>query len=253
MSHIAEECLKNILKQYENGLYAEAIEVFDHAFQINSNELTPLNTEKSEIYGQPILINADDIMGLLSKAILTNSMTAGAYYFRGEVNLNLNRNNEAINDLNMSIQIDPKNVELYAVRGYYNHIIGDIEAAISDYSKAIQMDSENAYSYYHLGSISADRKDYKRAISNFCKVIEIFPKDTDAYLSRAIAFNNLGESYSSLLDLNCFFYFASRSDFFQNTQAIFRLHYIYPSPYLLYRTLEKLPTILSISTPYTPS
>lgn len=251
MSHIAEECLKNILKQYENGLHAEAIEVFDYAFQIDSNELPPLDTGKSKIHGQPILINADDIMGLLSKAILTNSMTAGAYYFRGEVNLN--RNNEAINDLNMSIQIDPKNVELYAVRGYYNHITGDIEAAISDYSKAIQMDSENAYSYYHLGLISADRKDYKRAISNFCKVIEIFPKHTDAYLSRAIAFNNLGESYSSLLDLNCFFYFASRSDFFQNTQAIFRLHYIYPSPYLLYRTLEKLPTILGNSTLSTPS
>ena len=57
MEHTAEEWLQIILKKQEDGLYAEAIEIFDHVFQIDLKDTrsfvklddTKLNLNKSPI------------------------------------------------------------------------------------------------------------------------------------------------------------------------------------------------------------
>src|SRR5690606_31508835 len=60
---------------------------------------------------------------------------------------------EALNDLDIAVDIDKENPYRYASRAFIKDKAGDYQGAIADYSKAIYLDPEDAISYNNRGLI----------------------------------------------------------------------------------------------------
>lgn len=73
------------------------------------------------------------------------------YYERAMAYLHLEKNEEALQDLNHAQQLDPENPFRYSSRAYIKDKMGDSEGAIEDYKMAIRLDPEDAIAHNNLG------------------------------------------------------------------------------------------------------
>lgn len=80
----------------------------------------------------------------LSKAIATGIMDARYYYTRGIVNSALGKTELALDDLAMSLDINPNQPDLYVERARLRLDLGDTEGACHDWKKALEMGNAKA-------------------------------------------------------------------------------------------------------------
>lgn len=90
----------------------------------------------------------------LTKAISTGRMDARYYYERGKVRLNLEETATALDDLAMSLDINPNQPDLYMERAQIRLDLGDGEGACHDWKRAMEMGNKKApdllYKYCRL-------------------------------------------------------------------------------------------------------
>jgi tetratricopeptide (TPR) repeat protein len=73
---------------------------------------------------------------------------AFAYYNRGNANKNQKRGDQAIEDYNAALCLDPGNASAYLGRGIAFASRGDFETAVADFSDAIRIDGALAAPMY---------------------------------------------------------------------------------------------------------
>ena len=73
--------------------------------------------------------------------------------------------------------------------------------ALNDFNKAIALNPENEEIHFHRGNVYDALGNNKKAVSNFNKAIKLNPLYVDAYLSRAFAYNNLGQANQAINDI----------------------------------------------------
>lgn len=73
------------------------------------------------------------------------------FSYRGAVLLNLKRKQEALNDFNKSVSLQPDYSYRYSSRAFAKDAMGDLTGAIADYEKAIELDPEDAIAHNNLG------------------------------------------------------------------------------------------------------
>jgi tetratricopeptide (TPR) repeat protein len=81
----------------------------------------------------------------------TTSDDAFAYYNRGNANKNQKRNDQAIEDYNNALRLNPNNAEAFLGRGIAFASRSDFETAIADFTDAIRIDSNLAAAYVFRG------------------------------------------------------------------------------------------------------
>ena len=123
-----------------------------------------------------------------------------AYYNRGISYFYLGQDQTAINDYTKAIQLNPDDADAYNNRGVSYENLGQYQTAINDYTKAIQLDPYDASAYYNRGiSYSALGQD-QTAINDYTKAIQLDPYDAGAYYRRGIAYRNLGQYQTANAD-----------------------------------------------------
>ena len=141
-----------------------------------------------------------------SKIIEITNNDPGVYTYLDRANnyIKQKKFDLALLDLNKAIIYDPTNPDTYNSRGYfYQFTLEKNDKALEDYNKAISIDNEYLPSYYNRGLIFGGSDNPEKAISDFTKVIEKSDEqDADAYYYRGMAFKDLGDFNSALLDLN---------------------------------------------------
>ncbi len=80
----------------------------------------------------------------LTRAIDSGTLDARYYYERGVLRCRNNKVGEGLDDLAMSLDINPKQPELYLVRGEFRLEAGDHEGACHDWRKAFEMGNGRA-------------------------------------------------------------------------------------------------------------
>ncbi len=130
----------------------------------------------------------------------TISIAVEEYIERGLVLVDGGRYEEAIQEFNKAIEIDPNNPEIYFYRGNTYADKGDSDKAIDDFTKAIQLDPTNANAYYNRGISYSDKRDLDRAIADYSKTIELDPSYAFAYYNRGLAYGNKGEPDKAIAD-----------------------------------------------------
>ncbi len=113
---------------------------------------------------------------------------ASAYISRGLAKLEEKSYDQAIEDFNEAIRLDPKDALAYNNRGLAWLAKESYDQAIEDFNEAIRLDPKDASAYSSRGWAFLAKKDYDRAIEDFDKAIRLDPKDASAYSSRGSAF-----------------------------------------------------------------
>jgi len=80
--------------------------------------------------------------------IVENMKNAFDYYKKGLDHGKLEKYQEAIENFNKAIELDPNSVAFYFARGDVYEILKKYEEAINDYDKAIKLEPNNSYFYY---------------------------------------------------------------------------------------------------------
>lgn len=112
------------------------------------NELEELGIGSSELHYQAGLKvqhkYPDQALAYFSRAIDSGTMDARYYYRRGILKCNHSQVESGLDDLAMSLDIDPNQPELYVSRGELRQALGDMTGACHDWKKALQMGSAKA-------------------------------------------------------------------------------------------------------------
>ena len=80
---------------------------------------------------------------------------------RGVCYLHLNQKKNCLDDLHLSLKLQPDYSYRYASLAYAKDFFGDIDGAIEAYEKAIQLDPEDAVAYNNLGLLQ-EKKGYQQ-------------------------------------------------------------------------------------------
>jgi Flp pilus assembly protein TadD len=99
----------------------------------------------------------------------------------------------ALQDCNDAIRIDPKNASAYSHRGLAYQFLGDVTNAMKDFNDAIDLDPKYARAYKNRGNLFLLKGNFELAIADFTEAFRLDPYDAAAYLGRGIARNSSGE------------------------------------------------------------
>jgi lipoprotein NlpI len=157
------------------------------------------------------------------------------YYFRGLAFLNTDQFDNAIEDFDRAIALDPyfrdaflnrgtafekkgmldkaiesfdKAIELgpsyeaYFNRGITFEKMGLLDKAISDYDKAIAIDPSRYEAYHAGGKLYGKTGSFDKAIAYFSKYIAINPKHAESYNNRGLSYAYIGQDERALEDFS---------------------------------------------------
>ncbi|MDR1858907.1 MAG: tetratricopeptide repeat protein [Treponema sp.] len=153
-----------------------------------------------------------DAIKFLDNRINETSNFLEAYLIRGELYLEMENFQQALDDLEKVIRIDPNIAESYFSRGMiYARLGGNVNKALDDFSKAIELyDAEScvcleyAEAYVNRGNMYLKLKNYQQAINDCTKAIEELSMDdrVEPYYNRGLAYMKIGEVSKAFDDYN---------------------------------------------------
>jgi len=163
----------------------------------------------------------DNLVLQFNERIRQSSKNAANYLYRGLFKLNLNQFQEAINDLNMTLSLDERNLMAYFLRANARYqMIETIETLrkvnhqtslsntlpntfdkktqtnqtyleafyeiMTDYSVVLYMNPNFFFAYYNRGNIYCKNEKFGQAIDEYSKAISIEPDFAEAYYNRGL-------------------------------------------------------------------
>ena len=135
-------------------------------------------------------------------AIYLNPDHAEAHNNRGNAKYKLGRYDAAIDDYDTAIYLNPDHVDTYNNRGKAKHNLGRYDAAIDDYNIAILQNSDYADAYNNRGRAKYKLGRYDAAIDDYNIAILQNSDHAEAYNNRGRAKYKLGRYDAAIDDYN---------------------------------------------------
>ena len=91
---------------------------------------------------------------------------------------------EAINNYNKAIGLNPQSANAYNNRGTAHHALEQYQEAINDHNKVIELDpqSANAYTYNNRGTAHHALKQHQEAVNDYDEAIKLNPQHAERIL-----------------------------------------------------------------------
>tara|TARA_B100000700_G_scaffold68865_1_gene76258 strand:- start:964 stop:2457 length:1494 start_codon:yes stop_codon:yes gene_type:complete len=105
------------------------------------------------------------------------------YYFRSQAKELLGQRKDAIDDLDIAIEINPDRFICFYNRGKMKLDSKDYQGAINDFDKAIEIDPKNYHCYHARGSAKAVTDDPKGGCIDFKKAALLGDKEIEEWLN----------------------------------------------------------------------
>jgi tetratricopeptide (TPR) repeat protein len=141
-----------------------------------------------------------EMIDLLNRSILEESTSPELYFFRGIAWMQLQRFDEAIDDLTKAIDLRPDYFRAWQNRGLAWSNRRKYDKAVRDLNHAIGLRPNHSSTYRHLGFALLQTKDYDQAVEVFNKAIELEPEEYDHYHHRGSAWRKKGEYQRAIAD-----------------------------------------------------
>lgn len=100
-------------------------------------------------------------------------VTAAFYLQREQAEMQCRMYQQAIDDINKAVEMEPGNAELHVEKGAVHMRVGQTGEAVSALEKAISLDPKNGAAYRMLGYCMVQQKKEKEACSHFAKAKEL--------------------------------------------------------------------------------
>ena len=140
-----------------------------------------------------------------TKAIELKPNSSDAYFERSETYGDDDKFREGWNNdynkyLDLEIEHNPTNSELYYKRALFNELPNGFKETIYDYTRAIEFNPNYIEAYIGLiQSKWSQTEDIQGAIQDCTKLIEIYPKDSKYYYEKRAEFEEYLENYAEAL------------------------------------------------------
>ena len=144
----------------------------------------------------------DEALDDLNRAIELDPSRAWAIAYRGESYRLTGRYDEALDDLNRAIELDPSHAAVIASRGQTYQAMERYDEALAEYNRAVELDPSNAWAFISRGSIYEAMGRYVEALADNDRAIELDPSDGAVIASRGQTFRLAGRYDEALVDLN---------------------------------------------------
>jgi tetratricopeptide (TPR) repeat protein len=122
--------------------------------------------------------------------------------WRGETYRLMKRYEEALQDFNYAIELDPKYAWAIALRGETYRLMNRYEEALQDFDRAIELDPKSAWKIASRGQTYQAMKRYEEALQDFDRAIELDPKDAWAIASRGKTYRLMNRYEEALQDFD---------------------------------------------------
>jgi tetratricopeptide (TPR) repeat protein len=133
--------------------------------------------------------------------ILTSSLSAQnakKYFKTGNDYLKENRFEQAIQNYNRALKMEPDYEDVYLVRAQAFEKLGQTQQAADDYIKATRFFEKETDVFYHAGRLLYELGEYQRALSYLDKAIDIKSKNLEAVQLKVLVYIDLNDYYKAL-------------------------------------------------------
>lgn len=152
------------------------------------------NNSKSTFEELPV----EEQLKVLNINIENHPKDASLYATRGDILLQLNRVNEAINDYKQATDLEPKNESYQMKLGDAYFANGDVEHSYQTFETVISHNQDNTEAYLKLGEIAFYSRDYDRAIENLGKVTAKDPDNRTALFMKGFICKETGDTTNAV-------------------------------------------------------
>jgi tetratricopeptide (TPR) repeat protein len=125
---------------------------------------------------------------------------AVVYSNRGTAHLNMEEYDQAIQNYDKAIELNPNLAIAYNNRGNAYEDKGEYDRAIQDYDKAIELNPNLAIVYNCRGNVYVDKGKYDQAIQDYNKAIELDPENAEFYTNNRKLAEKLKKVYKKIAD-----------------------------------------------------
>lgn len=98
---------------------------------------------------------------------------------RATIFMYLKRKEEAFEDLDLAIYLQPDNPYRYSSRAYVKDFFGDVSGAIEDYEKCLEIDPEDVIAHNNLGLLIEKQGNMKKAQRHFQTADDLLKQNPD--------------------------------------------------------------------------
>jgi tetratricopeptide (TPR) repeat protein len=142
----------------------------------------------------------EETIRLITNYLDISEGDADVYHRRGRAYLFLDKLNEAFNDFEKSISLNPLMAASYVGRGnVYGHR-KEYAKALIEFEKAFEIDPTSSIVIGNMGLVFEKLGDKKKAMEYYTKSIGIDPKNYGAYANRGTLYIELGQYSEALAD-----------------------------------------------------
>jgi len=113
----------------------------------------------------------------------------------------MERYEEALQDFNQAIELDPKDTWALTLRGLTYQSMERYEEALLDFNQAIEIDPEYVWTIGERGETYLLIGKYEEALNDFNRMVELDAEDDLSLYNRAIAHQTLGHIEQARIDL----------------------------------------------------
>lgn len=124
-----------------------------------------------------------------------------AYRQRADIYLKLGNEVAALNDFQLALKADPKDIETYYERAEYYFQKGDFEKSDADFERICQLDPSSTLGYMGKGRNALNCEKYQEAADLFSYSIKLDSSFSQAYTFRAGCFFHLNRTAEAVDDV----------------------------------------------------
>lgn len=126
----------------------------------------------------------------------------GLYNLRAKAYLYQKRWDQALQDANAAIRLNPRFYDPYIARAIVYRSRGNVDKAIAEDDTAIQLNPKAVRAYNNRGVAEGKRGRPERAIADYDRALRVDPNYADAYMNRAIAYEEMGDRARAMADFD---------------------------------------------------
>ncbi len=179
------ECGKALKESPSDSEIISVIKFLFSRIQDAHYDFTPKSAEEYTLRGIARYYNEEleDALADYDKAITKDGTYDYAFKCRHLVNAALGKIDDAIQDIQTSIELNPTG-EYFNDFGTLCGIIRKSKEAVAHYQKAVEISPNIPQFWYNFGCELMDQGQWKAAVQKFDKAIELWPKYDDALHNR---------------------------------------------------------------------
>ena len=148
-----------------------------------------------------LLVAAALVVALSTLACEGAAERAEAHFEAGIELESQGRIEEAIEQYNLALEINPADADFYFRRGGSYGRLGHYARALEDLDQAVRLDSGHVGAYSTRGITYFLLGEYRKALDDHNQAIERFPQIGEFYVNRAKAYTRLGDDGAAQLDV----------------------------------------------------